>query len=74
MGYGAAQIFFGDVFVCDGLDDFGPGDKHVAGAFHHEDEIGKRGRITAPPAHGPIMAEICGTTPLASVLRKKMSA
>ncbi len=32
------------------------------------------GEYTAPPAHGPIIALICGTTPLASVLRKKMSA
>jgi hypothetical protein len=32
------------------------------------------GEYTAPPAHGPMMAEICGTTPDASVLRKKMSA
>src|ERR1035441_9168366 len=32
------------------------------------------GEYTAPPAHGPMMAEICGTTPLASVLRKKISA
>ena len=32
------------------------------------------GEYTAPPAHGPITAEICGTTPDASVLRRKMSA
>src|SRR5213083_2850711 len=32
------------------------------------------GESTAPPAHGPMIAEICGTTPDASVLRRKMSA
>ena len=32
------------------------------------------GEYTAPPAHGPMMAEICGTTPDASTLRRKMSA
>ncbi len=32
------------------------------------------GLYTAPPAQGPRMALICGTTPEASVFRKKMSA
>ena len=32
------------------------------------------GEYTAPPAHGPMMAEICGMTPLYKVLRRKMSA
>ena len=32
------------------------------------------GEYTAPPAHGPMIAEICGTTPLYKVLRRKMSA
>src|SRR5208337_3131173 len=32
------------------------------------------GEYTAPPAHGPITALSCGITPLASVLRRKMSA
>ncbi len=32
------------------------------------------GLYTAPPAQGPRIAEICGTTPLASVFRRKMSA
>ena len=32
------------------------------------------GEYTAPPAHGPIIALIWGITPLASVLRKKISA
>ena len=32
------------------------------------------GEYTAPPAHGPRIEQICGTTPEASVLRRKMSA
>ena len=32
------------------------------------------GEYTAPPAHGPRMAEICGTTPEAMTFRRKMSA
>src|SRR5438445_252614 len=32
------------------------------------------GEYTAPPAHGPMIAETCGTTPEARVLRRKMSA
>ena len=32
------------------------------------------GEYTAPPAHGPRMALICGTTPEASVFRRKISA
>ena len=32
------------------------------------------GEYTAPPAHGPRIALICGTTPEASMLRRKMSA
>ena len=32
------------------------------------------GEYTAPPAHGPMIADSCGTTPLVSTLRRKMSA
>ena len=32
------------------------------------------GEYTAPPAHGPMTTEICGTTPEASTLRRKISA
>ncbi len=32
------------------------------------------GEYTAPPAHGPRITEIWGTTPEARVLRRKMSA
>jgi len=34
----------------------------------------RAGLYTAPPAQGPMMAEICGMTPDAMVLRRKMSA
>ena len=32
------------------------------------------GEYTAPPAHGPMIALICGTTPELVTLRRKMSA
>src|SRR5215813_8669808 len=32
------------------------------------------GEYTAPPAHGPMIRLICGTTPDASTLRRKISA
>ena len=32
------------------------------------------GEYTAPPAHGPMTSEICGTTPEACTLRQKISA
>ena len=31
------------------------------------------GEYTAPPAHGPMMTESCGTTPEARVFSRKMS-
>jgi len=33
----------------------------------------RAGEYTAPPAQGPIITEICGITPEAMVLRKKIS-
>jgi hypothetical protein len=62
------------VFVRDGLDHVGPGDEHVAGSVHHKNEIGERGRVHRTAGAGPMMADICGTTPLEIVLRRKMSA
>ena len=32
------------------------------------------GEYTAPPAHGPMTSEICGTTPEACTFRQKISA
>ena len=31
------------------------------------------GEYTAPPAHGPMIAEICGTTPDPCTLRRNIS-
>ena len=41
----AAEVFFGDVLVRHGLDDVGAGHEHVAGALHHDDEVGDRRRV-----------------------------
>ncbi len=56
------------------LIDVGAGDEHVARSFTITMKSVMAGEYTAPPAHGPMIAEICGTTPEASVLRRKMSA
>ena len=42
---GAAEFFRGDDLVGDGLHHVRPGDEHVAGVLHHEDEIRHRRRI-----------------------------
>jgi len=49
----------------------GPVTKHVGDAAHHEDEVGDGGTVDRAPAHGPRMALIWGTTPEASVLRRR---
>jgi hypothetical protein len=41
----AAKIFFRDFLVRDGLDDIRARHEHVAGALHHHDEVGHRGRV-----------------------------
>jgi hypothetical protein len=40
VGHGSAQLLLGDFLVRDGLDDVGPGDKHVGRRGGHENEIG----------------------------------
>jgi len=50
-------------FARHGLHDLRAGEEHVRGLLLHDDEVGQRGRINAPPAQGPKMAEICGMTP-----------
>ena len=52
VGHGAAEFFLGDVFVGDGADHVGAGDEHVAGMFHHEDEIGDGGGIDGATGAG----------------------
>ena len=49
---GAAQLFLGDLFVGDGLDDVGAGDEHVAGLVDHEDEVGDGGRVDGAAGAG----------------------
>ncbi len=50
---GAAEFFGGDDLVGDGLDHVGPGDEHVAGVLHHEDEVGHGRRIDVAAGAGP---------------------
>ena len=45
VGHGAAELVFGDFFVRDRLNYVRPGDEHVRGLVHHEDEVGDGGRI-----------------------------
>ncbi len=42
VGHGAAEVFLADSFTGDRFDDFGTGDKHVAGFFDHENPVGQR--------------------------------
>ncbi len=41
----AAQLFLGDLFVSDRLDDVRAGDEHVRGVVDHQDEVGDGGRV-----------------------------
>ena len=52
MREGAAQLFFGDVFVHHRFDDLGPGDEHVARFFDHQREVGDGRRIHRAPRAG----------------------
>ena len=74
MDLGPAQFLVGDVLVGDGFHHVRPGDVHIAGVAHHEDEVGHRRRIDVAAAQGPMITEICGITPEASTLRWNMSA
>ena len=49
---GAAEFFRGDDLVGDGLHHVGPGDEHVAGVLHHEDEVGHGRRIDVAAGAG----------------------
>ena len=71
---GAAELFLRHFLVRDCPQHVRPGDEHVARALDHDVEVGDRRRNTAPPAHGPMIAEIRGMTPDASVFLRKMSA
>ena len=45
VGHRAAERLELDLLAGDGLDHLGPGDEHVRGLLHHEDEVGHRGRV-----------------------------
>mmetsp|Transcript_19846 Transcript_19846/g.41615 ORF Transcript_19846/g.41615 Transcript_19846/m.41615 type:complete len:321 (-) Transcript_19846:278-1240(-) len=49
---GAAQFFFRDGFVGDGLDDLGTGDEHVGRVVDHEDEVGHGGAVDGASGAG----------------------
>ena len=49
----SAEVFLGHLFVSDRFDHIGPGDKHVAGVFHHENKIGEAWRINGSAGTGP---------------------
>ena len=73
-GRRAAQLLMGHRLLRHGLDHVGTGDEQVRAVPDHEDEVGHRREYTAPPAHGPMITLICGTTPDASTLRWNTSA
>ena len=52
VSHGAAEVFLGDVFVGDGLDDVRPGDEHAGNVAGHENEIGDGGRIDGAAGAG----------------------
>ena len=62
MGDGTAQFLGGDFFVGHGLDHFGTGHEHVELSLTMKMKSVIDGLYTAPPAQGPIIMEICGTT------------
>ncbi len=52
VGHGAAQIFLADLLPGDALDDLGPGDEHVGGVLHHEDEVRHGRGVDRAPGGG----------------------
>lgn len=73
VGVGATEVFHGDVFAGDGLDDVGAGDEHLAGLVDHHHEVGQGGGVDVTTGSGPMISEICGITPEACTLRWKIS-
>src|SRR5271157_255186 len=45
VGHRPPELVLGDLFVGHRLDDVGPGDEHVRGFVHHQDEVGHGRRI-----------------------------
>ncbi len=52
MHRGAAEFFGRDHLVGDGLHHVGPGDEHVRGVLHHEDEVGHGRRVDVAAGAG----------------------
>ena len=53
VGGGPAQFLLGHLFMGDGLNHLGPGDKHIGGLIHHEGEVGDGRRIHGAPGARP---------------------
>jgi hypothetical protein len=71
VGPAAAELLHVDVLAGDGLDDVGP----VMNMWLVSSTITVKsviaGEYTAPPAHGPMISEICGMTPELCTLRRE---
>ena len=52
VGHGAAQVLEADLLPGDALDDVGPGDEHVGGVLHHEDEVRHGRGVDRAPGGG----------------------
>ena len=74
VGRWTAQFLFGHLLVCHRADHLGSGYEHGAGVLHHHDEVGDGRRIDGAAGTRAQNRRNLGITPLARVLRKKMSA
>ncbi len=52
VGLGAAQVLLGDLLVRHRPDHVRPGDEHVGGVLHHEDEVGDGRAVDRPAGAG----------------------
>ena len=71
MGARAPELFLGTSSCVTVLMTSGPVTKRYEVFSVMNTKSVMAGEYTAPPAHGPRIAEICGTTPEARVLRRK---
>ena len=69
----AAQVLVRHFLRGDRPHDVRAGDVHLAVPWVMKMKSVIAGEYTPPPAAGPMITEICGTTPEAIVLRMKMS-
>ena len=73
VGARAAELLHADVLAGDGLDDVGPVMNMCEVLSTMTVKSVTAGEYTAPPAQGPMISEICGMTPEACTLRRKIS-